>query len=269
MANRIGAFLIDLDGVIYQNGKVIPGAVDAIEWLTANRLPFLFVTNTTSRPRAALADKLLQMGIDVAPERFLTPAVAASRWLATNISGPVGLFVQPNALVDFDGVDIAPMSELEAVSAVVVGDYGDHWTFEAMNRAFRWLMDHTQPPLLALGMTRYWQTMDGLRLDTGPFVMALEYATGRRPVVLGKPAPPYFEMALNQLGVTADAACMIGDDIMSDIGGARTAGIRGLLVRTGKFRIDDLRQVPTPIGVLDSVADLPDWWRREGSSASG
>jgi phospholysine phosphohistidine inorganic pyrophosphate phosphatase len=261
MANRIRAFLIDLDGVVYQDGRGIPGAVEAIDWLARSQLPFIFITNTTSQSRSALADMLGAMGIAVDLERILTPAVAASHWLATQIAGPVGLFVQPSAVTDFDGVEVASCATA-AVSAVVIGDYGKHWDFNAFNQAFRWLMDPCQPPLLALGMTRYWQAADGLRLDAGPFVVALEYATGRRPVVLGKPALPYFKMALERLGIAADAACMIGDDILSDIGGARTAGIPGVLVRTGKFRTDDLQQPPTPIAVLDSIADLPDWWQQ-------
>jgi ribonucleotide monophosphatase NagD (HAD superfamily) len=81
-------------------------------------------------------------------------------------------------------------------------------------------------------------------------------------VVLGKPAPPFFEAALAGLGAAPDEALMVGDDIRGDIGGAQTAGIRGLLVRTGKFRETDLGGPIRPDAVIGSIADLPDWWAR-------
>jgi ribonucleotide monophosphatase NagD (HAD superfamily) len=109
-------------------------------------------------------------------------------------------------------------------------------------------------------MTRYWRAADGLRLDTAPFVVALQHATGIAPVVLGKPARPFFAAALARLGAEASETLMIGDDIRGDIGGAQGAGIRGLLVRTGKFRPRDLRGEIQPDGVIDSIADLPAWW---------
>jgi ribonucleotide monophosphatase NagD (HAD superfamily) len=109
-------------------------------------------------------------------------------------------------------------------------------------------------------MTRYWQAEDGLRLDTGPFVTALSHASGVKPVVLGKPARPFFEAALSRLGASAATTVMIGDDIQGDIGGAQSSGIKGALVRTGKFRESDLESDVCPDMVLDSLADVPDRW---------
>jgi HAD superfamily hydrolase (TIGR01458 family) len=121
-------------------------------------------------------------------------------------------------------------------------------------------MDEPHPYLIALGMTRYWRAADGLRLDCAPFVVALSHATGIEPVVLGKPAVPFFEAALRAVGVAAGETLMIGDDIRGDVGGAQQAGIRALLVRTGKFQPADLRGDIRPDGVLDSIAGLPQWW---------
>jgi ribonucleotide monophosphatase NagD (HAD superfamily) len=121
-------------------------------------------------------------------------------------------------------------------------------------------MAEPHPRLIALGMTRYWRAADGLRLDTAPFVVALQHATGIAPVVLGKPARPFFAAALGKLGAEAAETPMIGDDIRRDIGGAQGAGIRGLLVRSDKFRPQDLRGEIQPDGVIDSIANLPAWW---------
>ena len=138
---------------------------------------------------------------------------------------------------------------------VVVGDAGDRWTYGSMNRAFRLLVGGAR--LLALERDRYWRDADGLALSAGPFVAGLEYAAGVTAEVVGKPSPAFFRLALADLGVPADRAVMVGDDVATDIGGARAAGLAAFLVRTGKFRAEALAAAPVaPDRVLDSIADL-------------
>lgn len=245
-----------MDGVLYQGGKVIPGAPEVIEWCAQEQIPHLFLTNTTSRPRPALVERLAGFGIPAVADRILTPPLAACRWLTARGSGPVALFVPRATQAEFEKFAVADTR----VSAVVVGDLGRGWDFATLNKAFRLLMAEPPPALLALGLTRYWQAEDGLRLDTGPFVRALEYAAGVAAVVLGKPAAPFFETAVDLLGGTAAETVMIGDDIRGDIEGAQRAGLRTVQVRTGKFRPRDLQLGIHPDTVLDSVADLPRWW---------
>lgn len=253
--------LFDLDGVLYVGDRPIPGAAEAVAWASEAGLPCLFVTNTTSRPRAALVAKLADMGITVPAEAMLTPAVAARVWLQAHGLRRPALFVAETLRSEFAVAEDGPTDGPDTVDAVVLGDLGTAWDFHTLNRAFRLLMATEPPcPLVALGMTRYWRAADGLRLDTGPFVKALEYATGREAVVLGKPAPAFFDAALERIGLPAEQVLMIGDDIRSDIGGAHDAGIDGLLVRTGKYRDEDLSEAVRPRAVLDSIADLPQWW---------
>lgn len=254
------ALLIDLDGVLYEGDKPVPGTPESIRWLRENTVPHMFLTNTTSRPRTAIVEKLASMGVDVTENDILTPPVAAALWLAANARGSTALFVAPGTVEEFSELELASPDET-AVGAVVVGDYGERWTYAELNRAFRLLMNEPRPVLVALGMTRYWQAEDGLRLDTAPFVNALTSASGVDPIVLGKPARPFFETALAMLGAKAEEALMIGDDIQGDVGGAQAAGIAGALVRTGKFRADDLAAGIKPDFVLDSFADIPHVYR--------
>jgi HAD superfamily hydrolase (TIGR01458 family) len=151
----------------------------------------------------------------------------------------------------------------QAVGAVVVGDLGDGWDFPRLNDAFRMLMHDSKPPLLALGMTRYWQTAGGLQLDTGPFVAALQYAAGVTAQVFGKPAAEFFQAAIEMLNVPPERICMIGDDIHSDIDAAQRLGLRGILAKTGKFHPTDLDQGITPNAIINSIADLPAWWQAQ------
>lgn len=112
--------------------------------------------------------------------------------------------------------------------------------------------------LVALQKNRFWLTADGLSLDVGAFVAALEYATRRDAYVVGKPARAFFILPLDNLGVDADAAVMVGDDIESDIGGALDAGLRAVLVRTGKYRPDVAAASGIePTAVVASIADVP------------
>jgi len=145
---------------------------------------------------------------------------------------------------------------------VVIGDLGGAWDFATLNRAFRLLHANPEAALVALGMTRYWKSQDGISLDVAPFVAALENATGRSALVFGKPAPAFFHAAAERLGVQSSEILMVGDDIESDIAGAQAAGMRAALVKTGKFRERDLEGPVTPDAVLDSVAELPTWWER-------
>jgi len=253
------AILFDMDGVLYEGDTPIPGADRVIAWCRDRRIPHLFLTNTTSRPRSALVQKLAGMGITADSDEILNPPRAALSWLQQNVQAPVALFVPEKSREEFTAIKIAD-DKAKQVGAVVLGDLGEGWYFATYNRAFRLLMDNPDATLLALGLTRYWQAEDGLRLDVGPYVKGLEYATGREALVLGKPATPFFLGALQLLGVKAEDAVMIGDDIRGDIDGAQEAGIPALLVRTGKFRERDLKQGIEPHAVLDSVAALPGWW---------
>ncbi len=251
--------LIDLDGVVYVGESPVPGAVDAVARLTREGVPFLFLTNTTSRPRAALVEKLRELGVDASVDQLLTPAVAAASWLRDRGLGHPALFVPDATAAEFSALDPVPRDGDGGAEAVVVGDLGEGWDFATLNRAFRLLMSESQPPLVALGMTRYWRADDGLRLDAGAYVRALEYASGRRAVVMGKPDAAFYATAVGRLGLEAGEVVMVGDDVRTDVAGAMQAGLRGVLVRTGKFSPADLEAGVTPDAVLDSLADLPDW----------
>jgi phospholysine phosphohistidine inorganic pyrophosphate phosphatase len=254
------ALLIDLDGVLYRGDEAIPGAVDAVRWLMARNIPHLFLTNTTSRPRRALVEKLKALGFSVDEKQILTPPVAAAQWLRTHAPGPTALFVAEATKVEFAGIPQISDNVMQGATSVVIGDLGEAWTFHVLNRAFRLLMAEQETRLVTLGLTRYWKSPDGLRLDVAPFCRALECATGRTAVVLGKPAQAFFQTALDLVSCSAQDAVMIGDDIVGDVQGAQRCRLRGLLVRTGKFRPSDLESDITPDAVLDSIADLPMWW---------
>jgi phospholysine phosphohistidine inorganic pyrophosphate phosphatase len=256
------AILFDMDGVLYNSEEPIPGAAETLAWLQQRRVPHLFVTNTTSRNRAVLSEKLARFGITASPSEVMTPCEAAVDWLRSRNDGSVALFLRPAARTAFDGLACLPDEAESGARYVVIGDLGSAWDFKTLNRAFRLLHANPQATLIALGMTRYWRAADGISMDVAPFVAALENASGRRALVFGKPAAAFFHAAAERLGVPSGEILMVGDDIESDIAGAQSAGMQAALVRTGKFRSLDLAGPIKPDVVLDSVAELPDLWQR-------
>ena len=257
------ALLFDLDGVLYQGDRLIDGAVETLQWCERSNIPRLFVTNTTSKPRSALVERLGAMGLEVSAEQIFTPPVAAHDYLVSTGAMPVALFVREATREDFAGLDILDDAAESGAASVAIGDIGEAWDFATLNRAFRLLMAEPRPTLLALGMSRYAQGKDGLVLDVAPFIKALEHAADCEAVVIGKPAQTFFDAAVRKLGTARPDTVMIGDDIRGDVGGAQAAGIAGILVRTGKFRPRDLDSDIEPDAVLDSVADLPQWWETQ------
>src|SRR5262249_4740518 len=210
-----------------------------------------------SRARSHLVEKLTAFGIATDESHIMTPAVAASDWLRANGASKIALFVRPKTRVEFAGLDLLPDNAEHGADHVVIGDLGDLWDFRTLNRAFRLLHHNPAATLIALGMTRYWLADDGISLDVAPFVAALSHATSREPRVFGKPAAEFFHTAAARIGVAPGDVWMIGDDFDADVRGAQQAGMKGVLVKTGKFRDSELDRSPPPDLVLDSIADLP------------
>jgi phospholysine phosphohistidine inorganic pyrophosphate phosphatase len=234
----IRAVLFDLDGTLYEDGVVLPGAADAVADLRHRGIEVGFVTNTTSRSRRLLSERLHRMKIEAPVARIATALLAGAKHLVAHGYKRVAPLMPDLALEDLAGFEIVT----ERPEAVVVGDLDDRWTFDILNTAFNQLMEGAE--LVALSADRYWRKEEVLQLDCGPFVKALEYASGKSAAVCGKPSAEFYGTALGSLGSWAVESpgdvLMVGDDIWGDIRGAQEAGLKACLVRTGKFRADVL-----------------------------
>ncbi len=250
------AFLFDLDGTLYTDAGAIPGAVESLAELRRRGVPFRYVTNTTRRSRRLLAERLTGYGFEARAEDIISAPQACVALLRQRRIRRVAAFVADDTLEDFAGFDL----ESDRPEVVVVGDLGDAWDFGKLNRAFLHLMDGAE--LIALQRDRYWLRGDGLALDAGPFVAALEYATGKQPLVCGKPSADFYRTALATLGKQVAErpkdVVMVGDDLWGDVEGAQRAGLTAWMVRTGKFRDDVVANSGiVPDRIVSSVAELP------------
>jgi HAD superfamily hydrolase (TIGR01458 family) len=253
----MAAILLDVDGVLHVSGEPIAGAASAVRHLREDGHRIRFVTNSTTRSRAQLAQHLREMGIEVADEELQTTGDVASKQLAGK---RVLALTMPGILDDLDGLQLVGMN----VDAVLLGgaDEGEEtgrvFSYLNLNRAFHEL--EAGADLYCLHKNKWWQTSDGPRLDAGAFVAGLEFAADVEATVLGKPSAAYFEAALGALEAEAGMTWMIGDDLEGDIIGAQNHGMKTILVRTGKFRPDEVeRSRVQPDAIVSSIAQIPTW----------
>jgi HAD superfamily hydrolase (TIGR01458 family) len=266
----IRGILLDIDGVLHVGMQPIVGAVETLRWLEEHGYRTCFVTNTTTMARATLAQRLSKIGLPISEQQLITAPVATANYIRQHYPGKrCWLLIKGDTIADFAGIETvgagvgwSGVGELASARVhadiVVIGGAEELLTYQAMNAAFRLLMDGAV--LLATHTNLYWRDSDGLRLDSGPYVYALELATGKHATVLGKPDRAFFEQALLSIGVKAAEAVMVGDDLENDVHGAQRAGLRGVLVCTGKHHADSaLLQQVHPDAILPSIADLPQW----------
>jgi HAD superfamily hydrolase (TIGR01458 family) len=248
---EIKGLLIDLDGVIYNDSQLIEGAAESIQWLEKADIPFRYITNTTMKSRQTLQKKLKSFGIEAEVNQIFSAVYAASRYIRKSGKNKCYLLLSDDAKNEFSDFDL----HSENPDFVVVGDLGTDLHFEKLNDAFQKLFSGAQ--LIALQKNRYWLSDRGYTLDAGALVAMLEFATNKKAQIIGKPSPHFFALALNDLGLPPENVVMIGDDIESDIKGASRMGIRGVLVKTGKFLPADLENEEVkPWRVLESINEL-------------
>lgn len=249
---RIRGFLFDLDGVLYVGNQVIEGARETLDKIRRHGYRCRFITNTSVLSLASLQRKLHGLGFAIAAEEIFSAPQAVLSYLKSKGDPVCHLLLAEDVKGDFAGFR---QSNTKA-DCVVVGDIGESWSYAVLNRAFRLLFEGAE--LLAVHKNRFWETEEGLKMDLGGFVAALEYASGKDAKIIGKPALDFFRLALQDIGLAPEQVAIVGDDIDADVGGGQAAGLVGILVRTGKYRESYVRASSVrPDLVIDSIRELP------------
>lgn len=240
------AVLCDIGGVLYVADDPLPGAIEAVRRLK-ERYRVRFLTNTTQKTGAQVVGTLRDMGFDIEADEVITALDMTRSFLQREQSGACYLLTS-DAEAFFDDLPSQPCRY------VVVGDAQENFTYERLNRAFRVLLQGGE--LLAAAKNRTFKDRDGkLSMDAGGFVAALEYASGKEARILGKPSEEFYTLACTMVGENPSDVVMIGDDIESDVAGAQAAGVRGILVKTGKFSTDDLERGITPDLIAEDFSE--------------
>ena len=250
-ATRPKAFLIDMDGTLYFKGKPCPGAIETVNYLRQEKYQLRFLTNTTAKTPKMLHAQMRELGFNIYEDEIFNATYACLLHLRAQSGASCHFMVDDAVKAFFKEIPI----DDDAPDFVVVGDYGEGFDFHALNHAFRLLMDGSE--LIALQKGLYWFSPEGIRLDCGAFVTLLEAAAGKTATIMGKPSETFFKTALNHLRLAPKDVIVVGDDITTDIVGAESMKMRSVLVKTGKFKPDQLENpVAKPTWVLDSVSAL-------------
>lgn len=259
----IRGVLLDLSGTVHVGDQLLPGASEAIQRLRDIGCRLRFLTNTSTKSSGALLQQLESLGLTIPPEELVTSILATRNYLIRHE-------LRPYCLLE-DTLDFEPHVPLQPPhNCVVIGLAPSKYRYENMNEAFRVLLQQQQEqeqtsdrsPLIAIHKAPYIRDKDGgLSMGPGGFCSALETAANCTATVMGKPSKAFFESALWD-DISVDATCIIGDDVLQDIGGAKSAGIETcLLVQTGKYQPGDENKVPegTVTLVCPSLVEAVDY----------
>lgn len=204
--------LVDITGVIYESGfnRPINGSIQAVEKLAKSSINYAFLTNETEKTRKLLVEKLNGIGFSLSEQQIISPGIVCKKYLEANQLRP-HLLISPELMGDFDGIDRTDPN------CVVIGDAANEFSYPNLNEAFNLLMRLERPILITMGANKFYQSYGELFLDCGAYAALLEYATGTKPKVIGKPAPEYFNLAMESFNMKPEETLMIGDDIEYDV----------------------------------------------------
>ncbi len=261
--------LFDIDGVLVTSWKPIAGAAQTLGVLADNQIARSYLTNTTTRTRVQIADLLTEAGMAVSADEVITAAVLTAEYVRDRYPDARCFLVNSGQIAeDMPGIDIFYSSDFDDGSVpdtpdvVLLGGAGPEYNHLTLSRVYDWMAQGV--PVVAMHRSTSWNTAEGLRIDTGMYLIGMEETSGRKATAVGKPAPEGFLAAAARLGVDPDEMYMVGDDLNNDVLAAQVVGMTGVLVRTGKFRQDTLDRwaadefAMQPNHVIDSVAGLPE-----------
>ena len=249
---NIKGLLIDLEGVLYSDNKVIDGSIETIDKLR-KKYKIRFLTNTTTTSRNSIFKKLINLEFNLKEDDIFTPSIAINHFLKNNNINNIFLMTNPDLVPDFKNFIIDDKSP----KAVIIGDIYKEFNWITLNHVFQ-LINNNECLLIALHKNKYCMREDTISLDLGPFISALEYASNKNEVVIGKPEKDFFDLAINSLNLNKDEILMIGDDIISDIKGSKDNLIKAIQVKTGKYqKHDENSNFIQPDIRIKSINDLP------------
>lgn len=241
------ALFLDLSGVLYDGDHRIDGALEAVKLARERGLTLRFVTNTATKSRIQVLDKLTELGFSIESEELFTAPDAARAYIQAEGLSPFSL-VHPSIKPQFEALT------REEPDCVVLGDARDDLSYANLNRAFRLVQQGC--PLIAIGENKYFSEDGELSLDAGPFVHAIAWAADADPIIMGKPSRAFYDQVVASTEFSAGECLMIGDDVLGDVEGALDSGLQARLVKTGKYKDGDESRISPAAQTLNSIAEL-------------
>jgi HAD superfamily hydrolase (TIGR01450 family) len=251
LAEKYDVFFIDLDGVIYIGNQLLPGSKEAVEELRKRGKQLWFLTNDPRFLRQELSERLSRLGIAISPEECITSGWATAQYLVQHAIQRVYVIGTESLKTEIMNQGITVVEQADC-QAVVVG-YCENTTFHDVQQAVRRIEGGA--PFIATNPDSSFPGAQGRCVATGAIVQAVQAACGRRPVIIGKPYPPMFHMALKK-AASHKRVVMIGDSPDTDILGARQAGIDAILMEREPCYYPAASDYRHPNATIKNLLDL-------------
>ncbi len=263
--------ILDMDGVLYRGEEPLKGAREAVDFLKERGIPFVLLTNNSTKTPGSYREKLLRMGIEVSEERIVTSGLATRLYMEEHfkpgkvfVIGGEGLLEEMKGLgwgiVDVEGAKEGGWRDVEYV---VVGLDPD-LTYEKLK--YGTLAVRNGARFIGTNPDTTYPAEEGLYPGAGAIVAALKASTGEEPIIIGKPNEPAYEVAVERLRSFGDfdEVWMVGDRLDTDIAFAKRFGMKAVMVLTGVSSLEDVEGSGTrPDVVLTGIGELPEYIEAE------
>lgn len=245
------AVIFDIEGVLQFQGRVYPGAIELVELLRHKGIAVRFLTNSTINSRKSCAEKLRSRGFTAHDEEVVTASSATAQYLKSLQPKSCWVMLKGEGLEEFQGLP----QDTNDPEYIALGDLREGFNFQNLNKALRLLYKGAK--LIVMIPEKIDNSMGELELTVGAYGRMLEDAAGIKATYIGKPNRYIFDIVLDTLeNIERHEILMVGDRVETDILGAREAGLRSALVKTGEFREQDLKSSIAPDYLFDSVQEI-------------
>ena len=227
-------FLFDMDGTLYLGNQLYPFTIELLYTIKANGGKYLFMTNNSSKSVLDYVKKLEKLGIQATREEFMTSSQATAFYLHKHHEGQRLYVCGTESLKEelrSEGFTVT--TNLDEVDCIVMG-FDTELTFQKLHDVSYLLLTRPELPYIATNPDLVCPTEFGSVPDCGSVCIGIKNATGREPIVIGKPSPLMPQLAMEKLGIAKEETCVVGDRIYTDVKSGLNAGITGILVLSGE-----------------------------------
>ena len=252
-------YLFDMDGTLYLGSRLYDFTIELLQEIRRTGGKYLFITNNSSKSVADYVKKLAGFGIEATRDDFMTSSQATAYYLHKYHEGPRLYVCGTESLKEeLRGEGFTVTTNIDEVDCIVMG-FDTELTFQKLHDVSYMLLTRPELPYIATNPDLVCPTEFGSVPDCGSVCGMIYNATGKKPIVIGKPSSLMPELAMDKLGVSKEETCVVGDRIYTDVKSGLNAGCVGILVMSGETTYEILAQSPDkPHLVLESAREILD-----------
>ena len=256
---KMKLYLFDMDGTLYLGSRLYDFTIELLQQIRRTGGKYLFITNNSSKSVADYVKKLAAFGIEATRDDFMTSSQATAYYLHKYHEGQRLYVCGTESLKEeLRGEGFTVTTNIDEVDCIVMG-FDTELTFQKLHDVSYMLLTRPELPYIATNPDLVCPTEFGSVPDCGSVCGMIYNATGKKPIVIGKPSALMPELAMDKLGISKEETCVVGDRIYTDVKSGLNAGCVGILVMSGETTYEILEQSPEkPHLVLESAREILD-----------